>query len=226
MQRQRTGVYLLLFGVLLLGVGSWRLAAVGTGTSVIAAGVVPSADVAVSAPKDRRWQPLASPAWAGAVRTVPALPVRLEIASAGVSAAVIPVGVDGNGQMQVPAPATQVGWWAGGAGPDDPAGTVVVVGHVDAVGQGRGALFGIANLPLGTLVRVATTAGAYRYRVVARRSYLKSALPAEMFATGGPRQLVLVTCGGPFDSRTGHYQDNTVVYALPTLTAPDQKGQS
>jgi hypothetical protein len=27
--------------------------------------------------------------------------------------------------------------------------------------------------------------------------------------------LAVVTCGGPFDSSTGHYWDNVVVYAVP-----------
>ena len=29
------------------------------------------------------------------------------------------------------------------------------------------------------------------------------------------RRLVLVTCGGPFDARRGHYRDNIVVTAVP-----------
>jgi hypothetical protein len=29
-------------------------------------------------------------------------------------------------------------------------------------------------------------------------------------------RLLLVTCGGVFDNRTGHYESNIFVYALPT----------
>ena len=48
-------------------------------------------------------------------------------------------------------------------------------------------------------------------------SVSKSALPLDIFDTAGPRQLVLVTCGGPL-LRTGGgatYADNVLVYATP-----------
>ena len=46
--------------------------------------------------------------------------------------------------------------------------------------------------------------------------YPKQELPTEaMFAREGTRALVLITCGGEFDSTTGHYADNVVVVAEP-----------
>jgi hypothetical protein len=30
-----------------------------------------------------------------------------------------------------------------------------------------------------------------------------------------PTRLLLVTCGGEFDRRTGHYERNVVVFAVP-----------
>ena len=50
---------------------------------------------------------------------------------------------------------------------------------------------------------------------MAVRTYGKDDLPASIFARSGRERLVLVTCGGPFDSRTHHYSDNIVVYAVP-----------
>ena len=55
--------------------------------------------------------------------------------------------------------------------------------------------------------------GRHAYRVTARRTYPKYALPRSVF-TAAP--LVLVTCGGPFDQRAGRYRDNIVVYAAPS----------
>lgn len=49
------------------------------------------------------------------------------------------------------------------------------------------------------------------YRVTARRTYVKARLPRDLFASGGPHRLVLVTCGGRFTA--GHYDRNVVVYA-------------
>ncbi len=45
----------------------------------------------------------------------------------------------------------------------------------------------------------------------------KTALPPSLFATTGLDRLALVTCGGPFDPETGHYADNVIVWAAPTL---------
>ena len=53
------------------------------------------------------------------------------------------------------------------------------------------------------------------FRVVARRSYPKSDLPANLFDRAGRSILVLVTCGGSFDEATGSYDDNVVVFAVP-----------
>jgi hypothetical protein len=44
----------------------------------------------------------------------------------------------------------------------------------------------------------------------------KTRLPPSLFDTAGPPRLALVTCGGPFDSATGHYLDNIIVWAVPT----------
>ena len=40
------------------------------------------------------------------------------------------------------------------------------------------------------------------------------ALPSSIYTRSGPARLVLVTCGGPFDARSGHYRDNIVVTAV------------
>jgi hypothetical protein len=36
--------------------------------------------------------------------------------------------------------------------------------------------------------------------------------------------LRLITCGGSFDSSTGHYLDNTIVYATRTRRGPGRRG--
>jgi hypothetical protein len=40
-----------------------------------------------------------------------------------------------------------------------------------------------------------------------------------VFGRGGPTRLVLVTCGGRFDSTTKHFLDNIVVTAVPVEPA-------
>jgi hypothetical protein len=43
----------------------------------------------------------------------------------------------------------------------------------------------------------------------------KTTLPPALFATTGAARLAIVTCGGPFDTPTGHYEDNVIVWGAP-----------
>lgn len=143
-----------------------------------------------------------------------AVPVRLLLPSLHVSASIIPEGAAPHGALDLPADPRSVGWWAGGAMPGAPAGTVVLAGHVDTITT-LGALFEARLLPIGAPVLVQTSNGTARYAVAGRRVYRKSSLPAALFdSTGNPR-LVLVTCTGTFNPTTRHYSDNLVVYAVP-----------
>jgi len=130
-------------------------------------------------------------------------------------AAVVPVGVEPSGALQVPADGAVVGWWSSGAAPGGAQGAVVLAGHVDTA-AGAGAMRQVLDLPLGSVVEVADEAGGVlAYRVTGREQFDKAALPRGLFRADGPPGLVLITCGGTFDARTGHYSDNVVVYAEP-----------
>jgi Sortase domain len=143
-------------------------------------------------------------------------PVRLELPGP-VTAQVVPVGVNGDGALAVPEDPHVVGWWSGSAAPGASAGSTVLAGHVDTAAAGPGALATLARIDPGTLIRLATKHGRYDYRVAARRTYPKAALPMEAFDQSVATRLVLVTCGGPFHD--GRYDDNLVVYARPTADA-------
>jgi sortase (surface protein transpeptidase) len=145
------------------------------------------------------------------------VPNRVRIPAIEVDATVLPVGIDQPGRgMQIPADITKVGWYRFGPSPGQ-AGSALLVGHVDSSALGPGVFFRLRNVPVGALVLVAFTDGSSaRFRVVARRSYPKDELPGRLFAHSGNTVLTLITCGGPFDQTTAHYQDNIVVYAVPS----------
>ncbi len=147
-------------------------------------------------------------------------PVSLTIPSLGIAALVEHVGTT-NGELGVPANPAHVGWWIGGALPGSTRGSVVIDGHVDSAVTGPGALFAISQLHPNAHVVVAITTGhALTYTVTAREILSKAAgLPPRIFTTTGPPRLVLITCGGPFDTTTRSYKDNIVVYATPTHPA-------
>ena len=127
------------------------------------------------------------------------------------------VGLDGAGAMELPTDPAVSGWYRFGPGFTARSGSIVVAGHVDSADQGKGAFFGLSKLAPGDKMSLAGPAGKNRdFTVVARERYRKSRIPLEKyFARDGAARLTLITCGGPFDSKTGHYRDNVVVTARP-----------
>lgn len=144
-------------------------------------------------------------------------PVRLRLPALGIDAHVFPSAIDvAHGVLGVPVNVHRIGWWRDGMAPGASRGTILLAGHVDSASAGRGAFFKLGHARRGELVHVATAAGhSYTYRIVSVRSYLKTALPIDVFSREGRARLVLVTCGGRFDTATRHYRDNIVVIALP-----------
>ncbi|MCL9762499.1 class F sortase [Frankia sp. AiPa1] len=144
-------------------------------------------------------------------------PTTLSVSDVRISAPIVTSLVDGSGALEVPRDPATVGWWAGGAAPGSPAGTVVLAGHVDYNGR-PGALFPLDTVPMATVVTLTSIDGtSHSYRVVARRHVAKTALATTgVFQTDGPPRLALITCGGPFDRATHSYRDNLIVLALPS----------
>jgi hypothetical protein len=145
-------------------------------------------------------------------------PIRLHAPSIGVDAPVVPVGVVAEtSEMELPPDIATVGWYRPGVAPGSAEGSAVLAGHVDSRVAGAGVFFRLERLQPGDPVSVTLADGTeLRYEVVGRRRYAKEELPTtELFATSGAARLVLITCGGEFDSATGHYVDNIVAYARP-----------
>jgi hypothetical protein len=170
--------------------------------------VDPSTDPATTAP------PVRPPAGAPAARPPVTGPGRLRIGAIGVDAAVVPVGVQANGEMEVP-PAAEVGWYRFGSAPGA-AGSAVLAAHVDYDGV-RGAFFRLRDLKAGDRIEVTGDDGAPRpFTVTSVERYPKDALPDErVFARDGPPSLALITCGGEFDRSARSYRDNVVAFAEP-----------
>jgi hypothetical protein len=144
----------------------------------------------------------------------PPRPARLEIPAIGVRAPVIPLGLNPDRSLEVPRRFDQTGWWTGGPRPGEP-GPAVIAGHVDST-DGPAVFYRLGDLRRGAVIAVVRRDGS-RARFTVQRSerYPKAHFPtARVYApTRGPT-LRLITCGGAFDHSTGHYVDNTVVYAV------------
>ncbi|HEY6745127.1 MAG TPA: class F sortase [Mycobacteriales bacterium] len=149
-----------------------------------------------------------------------AVPARLELPSLDVSSAVEPVGVDGEGDLEIPENVAEVGWYRFGPRPGDAVGSTVLSGHVDSAEQGKGAFFRLRDLKPGDPVVIRGSDGrTWRYRVVSREEWPKSEVPLDrIFSRSGAARITLVTCGGGFREDIRSYQDNIAVTAVPVGT--------
>jgi sortase (surface protein transpeptidase) len=144
-------------------------------------------------------------------------PVRVQIDPIGVDMEVVPVGIEPSGFQELPEDPAIGGWYRFGPDPWSADGNTVISAHIDSPQYPIGPFAKLRDLTAGEEVVVSDANGAQaRYSVVSVTYYPKQELPTEeLFARTGTRALVLITCGGAFDSSTGHYEDNVVVVAQP-----------
>lgn len=156
----------------------------------------------------------------------PATPVRLQLPQLGIDNPVVPVGVTETGDLEIPKDVDEVGWYRFGPAPGATMGSAVLTGHVDDARQGAGPLSRLGELAEGDRVTVVDETGTSRvFAVLAREEWSKSAVPMDrLFDRGGSPRLVLITCGGAFDTSTGHYEDNVAITAVPVPTGADVSG--
>lgn len=147
----------------------------------------------------------------------PVPPVFVDIPDAGARVGVIPVGVQPDGFMELPADPGVGGWYRYGPDPTTGSGSTVISAHVDSLEYGLGPFVALKSLPAGTRVIVGTADGAsHEYSIVSVQSLPKTQLPVDdLFSRSGPERLVLITCGGQFDYDTLTYSDNIVAIAEP-----------
>ncbi|MFF9867866.1 class F sortase [Streptomyces sp. NPDC013953] len=150
----------------------------------------------------------------------PVAPRHVEVPSLGITAPVVPRGLDDTGAIDPPPygqPHT-VGWFGTGTMPGAD-GAALFVGHVDT--ETRPAVFyGLSSVRPGEHVLVTRTDGSVAeftiddVQVFARHEFD----PHKVY---GPRhpgraELRLITCGGTFDRATDAYTANVVVSAYLT----------
>lgn len=152
----------------------------------------------------------------GSVESVEVLrPVGLRIPALGIDeAVVVDVGVEANGDFEVP-PASEVGWYRFGPTPGE-TGSAVLAAHIAQDGV-DGVFRYLADLEVGAEFSVIYADGFEReFRVTEMNQYDKDDLPTDdFFRKSGDSQLVLITCGGDFNRQIRSYDDNVVAIAVP-----------
>jgi sortase (surface protein transpeptidase) len=146
-------------------------------------------------------------------------PGAIQIPSIGLSVRLItlggPTATASHGVLSLPVPslaeaATAAGWYQFTAVPGA-AGNAVIVGHVDTY-AGPAVFYNLYRLRPGDKVDVSAEGVRQRFDVTSVRELPKSSFPVDqVFGGTSKHTLWLITCGGDFDSETGHYLDNIIV---------------
>jgi len=201
------------------GLGRIRLAGVA-GTALLVGGAA-AIGIAVLA---QQHAPSPTSAAAGTVGPAAAkepslrrsTPVSVAIPDIGVRSALLRLGLNPDGTIQVPDLATsadEAAWYKNSVTPGQ-IGTAVIEGHVDSE-VGPAVFFRLGAVHPGDHIDVTLADGMTAvFRVTGVREYAKDDFPTEMIY--GPTKyasLRLVTCGGTFDYATGHYLGSVVVFA-------------
>jgi hypothetical protein len=154
-----------------------------------------------------------------AARLAPA-PARLEVPELDIAMSILPTALDSRGDMAIPVSAFDAGWYQYSAAPGASQGAMVIASHVFTVAEGEGPFLRLLRAEIGQSVTVIDSEGVvHRYRITTIEQIAKDAVPLDrIFTTVGPAHLVLVTCGGDYDTGyaggRGRYEDNVIVTAL------------
>lgn len=142
-------------------------------------------------------------------------PTRVDIDRLGVHAPLAPLGLDADGDFEVPSTRRphEAGWFEPGPTPGE-FGPAVLLGHVDTARSGPAVFFAVKRLEEGDRIEVTREDGfVVVYEVTGVESFPKRRLPYEdVFGVEPVPVLRLITCGGEFDREDG-YTENVVVFA-------------
>ena len=155
-------------------------------------------------------EPISSPG----VPAMPAAdPVRLQIPSIGVDAALIDLGLQADGTLEVPPGGFPAGWYTGSPTPGE-LGPAIIAGHVDWAGQ-PGVFYDLRDLTPGDEIAINRQDGSTAaFRVTRIERFAKDRFPTEaVYGDLDHAGLRLITCGGAFDRQARSYVDNIVVFA-------------
>jgi LPXTG-site transpeptidase (sortase) family protein len=141
------------------------------------------------------------------------VPIAVRIPAIGLSVWLTQLGQNADGTVEVPTSVKVPGWFSPGPSPGQ-VGSAVILGHVDSY-QGPGVFFQLRTLRPGDQITVNLADGVVAtFQVKSVVMYQKTQFPdQQVYGSSGSSELQLVTCGGTFDSQTGHYLSNIVVYS-------------
>lgn len=141
-------------------------------------------------------------------------PVAIDIPSIGVRTSnLVDLALASDGSLQVPKDFSSVGWYTAGPAPGQ-LGPAILAGHVDSH-NGPAIFYRLGALRPGAQIKISRIDHSTATFVVDRvQSFAKDRFPtALVYGSTNRAELRLITCGGSFDPKSGHYVNNTVAFA-------------
>ncbi len=147
-----------------------------------------------------------------------AVPKRIRIPSIGLKAKLVKVDVDRHGYVEVPPYRRRhvAGWFDRSSSPGE-AGAAVIVGHVDTK-TGPSVFFRLKQVRQGDKILVDRKDHVtVVFRVNKIKRVAKARFPSKkVYGDVSYPALRVITCGGVFSRKSGHYLDNVIVFARLT----------
>jgi len=142
-----------------------------------------------------------------------AQPTHLTVPSVGISTDLETLGLLKDGSLATPKNTDLAGWYGGGAKPGA-VGPAVLAGHVSWNGV-PSVFFRLSEVAKDDQITVTQEDGSeVNFRVTRVEQHPKDEFPTlEVYGNTATPQLRLITCGGDFDSSSGHFYDNIIVFA-------------
>lgn len=162
-------------------------------------------------PTSQRQEP--APAAPPPRQLVRSLPTRLTIPSIGVNTELTTITLDQQGVLQPPDRFDIAGWYDKSPTPGE-LGPSIIVGHVDSP-HDIAVFFYVKTLQPGQTISITRADGSTANFIVDSIAlYDQDNFPTEaVYGNIDHAGLRIITCGGTFNPFTGHYEQNTVVYA-------------
>jgi sortase (surface protein transpeptidase) len=142
-----------------------------------------------------------------------AVPVRVRIPAIGVDSGLEDLGLGAAGELDAPEEWMSAGWYEDGVVPGG-VGPAIIAGHVDS-STGPAVFIDLPELAAGDEVLVTLSTGdVHTFSVTGSETAPKANFPtSDVYGSTPTPTLRLITCDGRFDSSTGHYEDNLIVFA-------------
>ncbi len=141
-------------------------------------------------------------------------PDRIVIPAIGLDMAVTALGLAPDGSMALNDRADTAAWYKFGASPGERDGAALIAAHVSSDVDGVGPFSLLPNLQQGDTVTVTMSDGSEQpFTVVKRERVSKHTVDYNAITSESPGMLILVTCGGEWDPKNRHYDDNVIVWA-------------